>query len=446
MKNARCPRWIGTVATILISHLFVTPVLAQELSRLPDEKMISDAYVYLLGRALVIRQEQLDVSRGELQYNVVHHNPLADVSFVNPNLSVTNTQAWIAVDEETPAIVEIPQIEGRYYTAQICDEWGEVITNINERNYPLHPFGRFALVAPGSKAEIPSDAVKIQLRSPKAKLLARVELQDDPDGAVALQRQIRVTPLGAPQITPAIALPKFRNDTLIGVEIFDWAEEILASAPDVSPVAAQMQAKVRVVAEMAKTPAQRAGLDRLLEEKIIPMFVKWSVTESGVVQNNWVGTLVVGNYGENFWIRTAANLVGIWANARTEVVYFITTLDADGEPLSGAYDYVMRFSKEARPEDVVGAFWSIHLVGLPDFLPVPNRLERYNLGTWSAVHGSDDGAMEILLASEPRHGIPESNRLPTAEGQPFSLTFRTYVPKTRVLDGKWFPPAVQKVE
>lgn len=438
---------ITVFAILMAGQLLLYPVArAQQLSALPDEEMITDAYVYLLGRALVIRQEHLDISKQGLQYNVAHHNPLADVSFVNPNLSVSNTQAWIAVDADTPVIVEIPKIEGRYYTAQICDEWGEVITNINERNYPLHSFGKFAFVAPGSRVKVPSDAVRIQLRSSKAKMLARVEIQDDPEGAIALQRQIRVTPLGKPKIVPAIDMPLFKNDTLIGVELFDNTNEILASAPDISPVAAQLQAKIQVIAEMAKVPESRAELDKLLKEKIIPMFLKWSVTESGVVRNNWVGTLVVGNYGKDFWIRTAANLVGIWANARTEVIYFVTTRDANGDPLSGSSNYVMHFPKDARPEAVVGAFWSVHLVGLPDFLPVPNSLDRYNLSTWSSLQDGADGSMAILLAPKAGHGFPETNRLPTAEGQPFSLTFRTYVPGDRVLNGEWFPPAVEKVD
>jgi hypothetical protein len=28
----------------------------------------------------------------------------------------------------------VPQITGRYYTAQLLDEWGEVIVNINDRS------------------------------------------------------------------------------------------------------------------------------------------------------------------------------------------------------------------------------------------------------------------------------------------------------------------------
>jgi hypothetical protein len=101
-----------------------------------DEPIIADAYVYLIGRALVVRQEHLDVA-AQGGYNVAFHNRLGSADFVNPNLSVANTEAWIAVDDETPVLLEIPKIVGRYYTAQILDEWGETLSNIHERNYPL---------------------------------------------------------------------------------------------------------------------------------------------------------------------------------------------------------------------------------------------------------------------------------------------------------------------
>ena len=45
---------------------------------------------------------------------------------------------------------------------------------------------------------------------------------------------------------------------------------------------------------------------------------------------------------------------------------------------------------------------------------------------------------------ETRSGVPESNWLPTAPGKPFSLTWRTYMPKEIVKQGNWFPPAVAK--
>jgi hypothetical protein len=412
-----------------------------------DEAAISDAYVYLLGRAVVIRQEQTDLKEAGIDYNVIKYNPVGTpLGWVNPNLDVTNNEAWIAVDASTPALLEIPRIEGRYYTAQILDEWGEVITNINQRNYPQHPYGKYALVAPGSKAEIPADAVRIELRSPKAKMLARVEIKGDPEGAVALQKQFKLTSLGKPKITPAVSVPAFDNAKLIGVEIFDRVDETLASAPDIAPVAMQLQAKVRDVARLAADPSQRATVDRLLREKIIPAFQKYSVAEAGATRNNWIGTTVIGNYGDDFAIRTAANYVGLWANARHEVIYFVTTRDASGKPLDGSRNYVMHFSKAGLPDGVVNAYWSLSLVDVPGFMAVPNALNRYTFNSVAPPKSDTDGSLKIFLGPRSGAGIPESNWLPAPDGKPFSLTFRTYVPKDVVKRGEWFPPVVTPVD
>jgi hypothetical protein len=441
-KKLRAIRGLALSLVLLLP--LVAPSHAHAASPALDEEIIADAYVYLIGRALVVRQEHLDIA-AQGGYNVAFHNRLGAADFVNPNLGVANTEAWIAVDDATPVLLEIPKIEGRYYTAQIMDEWGETLTNIHERNYPLQPYGKFAFVAPGSRVAIPDDAVRIELRSQKAKMLARVELQNDRDGAVALQRQIRVTALGEPKFPPAVQIPSFDHAQLVGVELFDATEDLLKSAPDVSPIAAQLQAQVRAVALAAKDPAQRAAIDKTLRDQVIPRFVRYATQEGGQVRNNWLGTaMILGNYGENFWIRSGANLIGIWANNSHEVIYFIATRDEAGRPLNGSNTYVLHFPKDALPQDVVNAFWSVHLVGVPDFMPVPNRLDRFMLSTYSNLEKNDDGSLTLVLGPEPVAGVPEANWLPTASGKLFSLNWRTYVPKEIVRQGNWFPPAVAK--
>jgi hypothetical protein len=439
-KELRAIRGLALSLVLLLP--LVAPSHARAAASALDEQIIADAYVYLIGRALVVRQEHLDIA-AQGGYNVAFHNRLGAADFVNPNLGVANTEAWIAVDDATPVLLEIPKIEGRYYTAQIMDEWGETLTNIHERNYPLQPYGKFAFVAPGSRVAIPDDAVRIELRSQKAKMLARVELQNDRDGAVALQRQIRVTALGEPKFPPAVQIPRFDHAQLVGVELFDATEELLKSAKDVSPIAAQLQAQVRAVALAAKDPAQRAAIDKTLRDQVIPRFVRYATQEGGQVRNNWLGTaMILGNYGENFWIRSGANLIGIWANNSHEVIYFIATRDEAGRPLNGSNTYVLQFPKDALPQDVVNAFWSVHLVGVPDFMPVPNRLDRFMLSTYSNLEKNDDGSLTLVLGPEPVAGVPEPNWLPTAPGKLFSLNWRTYVPKEIVRQGNWFPPAV----
>ncbi len=412
-----------------------------------DREALAAAYVYLLGRALVARQEQLDLTEDGVGYNTVKHNPAGrPLDWVNPNLDVTNSEAWIGVDPETPAVLAVPRIEGRYYTVQIIDEWGEVISNINERNYPDHPHGEFAFVAPGSRAEIPEGAVRIEIRSSKAKLLARVELRGDIDGAVVLQHQIALRSLGDPRIPEPVAIPPFDNRSLIGVELFDHADALLASAPDVSPVAAQMQATVRDVAAMVRDPEVRDRVDQVLHAETIPGFQRYAVQEAGAVGNNWIATTVIGTYGEDVAIRTAANYVGIWANTSHEVVYFVTTRDADGRPLDGAGSYVLDFPATALPGDQVDAYWSLSLVDVPGFVAVPNRLDRYSFNSIAPPPSEADGSLRIVLAPESTPTVPEAHWLPTPRDRAFSLTFRTYVPRSTARGGGWFPPAPHRID
>jgi hypothetical protein len=411
----------------------------------PDEKTVEEAYVYLLGRTLVIRQEHSDRKGENFAYNTIKYNPLGSADFVNPNFDVAYLEAWVAVDDKTAALLEVPEVKGRYYTAQILDEWGEVIANINERTFPSKPFGKFALVKPGSTATVPADAGRIELHSSKAKLLGRVELKGDPDGALKLQRGFKVTPLGEPAIAAPPAIPTFDNISLIGVEIFDDVDARLASAMDVAPNAAEMQQKVRAVAAYAASSKEaRAEVDGTIR-KYIPEFKVYAFSKSAPYRNHWVGGSMTGNYGKNFPLRTVVNYAGIWANTAEEVIYFVATRDAGEERLNGSNSYVIHFPADQLPDFAVDAYWSVILVGIPDYRVVPNPLNRFNFNNHSPLVKEADGSLKIAIGPKPVADVAESNWLPAPEGKPFSLTFRTYVPKDAVKRGEWTPPPVTHV-
>ena len=287
----------------------------------PDEKTLKDAYTYLLGRVLVIRQEHIDRNSANFAFNTIKYNPLGSADFVNPNFDVAYFEAWLAVDDRTPVLLEIPEIKGRYYTAQILDEWGEVIVNINDRTFPSKPYGKFALVKPGFQGSIPVDAARVELHSSKAKMLGRVEIKGDPDGAVRLQQQFKATALGTPVIAPPPALTMFDNKDLIGAEIFDDVDARLGSALDVASNAAEMQQKVRAIAAYAESSKEaRAAIDAKLSP-IITQFKEEALTKTSPYLNHWLCASTGGNYGANYNFRTAANYAGIWANTPGEVVY-----------------------------------------------------------------------------------------------------------------------------
>jgi hypothetical protein len=411
----------------------------------PDEATITEAYIYLLGRALVVRQEHTDRKEKGFAYNRIKYNPLGSADFVNPNFDVAYLEAWLAVDDKTPVILEVPKIEGRYYTAQILDEWGEVIANINERTLPTRPFGRFVLVKPGSSVKTPPGAGRIELHSSKAKMLGRVELKGDPEGAVRLQKAFKVTVNGKVAIAPPPAIPLFDNADLIGVEIFERSPAILASALDVAPNAAQLQEKVRAVAaHVASGGTARAAVDKLLREKVIPEYKVYATTKVGPIRNGWLAPGTAGNYGADYRARTMVNLFGIWGNTAAEVIYFGAARGRDGNPLDGSRSYVIHFPADGLPDAVVGAYWSVILVSVPDYRVIPNPLKRYNFNNHSPLQKEADGSLKIGIGPAPVTGVPESNWLPSAVGKPFSLTFRTYVPK-EIVKTQWAPPPVTQV-
>jgi len=410
---------------------------------MPDEKTIVDAYTYLLGRMLVIRQEHMDRKGDGFAYNAIKYNPLGSADFVNPNLDVAYLEAWIAVDADTPALLEVPPITRRYYTAQLLDEWGEVIVNINDRTFPSKPFGRFALVAPRSRVKTPDDAGRIVLHSHKAKMLSRVELKDDPDGAVKLQQAFTLRSLRTPEIDAPPEIPMFDNKELMGVEIFDDLDARLASALDVAPIAGEMQQKARAVAAyVASGNDARTTVEKVVRGKAVKEFQVYATTAAMPVRNHWMGGAPAGNYGTNYWFRTMVNYGGIWGNTGNEVLYFTPVSDAEGQPLLGSKNYVIHFPADGLPQSVVDAYWSVILVSVPDYRVVDNPLKRFNLNNHSPLQKESDGSLKIAVGPKPVAGVPESNWLPSPDGKPFTLTFRTYVPKD-IVAREWAPPALE---
>lgn len=412
-----------------------------------SEKDVVDTYIYVLARYLVIRQERIDIAEEAVDYNVIKFNELGKAEFVNPNLDVAYLEAWFAVDETTPVVLEVPKVEGRYYTAQIMDEWADILYNVNERNLPDHPCGRFALCLSGSNPTIPEGAVRLDLPSRKAKMLARVERKGDDQGALALQHQFRIIKSSEPAIVPAVEIPMFSNKELITVDAFSqpMLDQVLNSAPDKMKLAPGMQKQARDIAAFITTAEDnRAAIDAILRQKAVPGLVQF-VRSYGDKRGGWIATTgKETGFGEDFWFRAAANFAGIWWNNNQEVVYFIGEADATGTPLDGDSVYVLDFKAEDLPAKHVNAYWSLTLMSLPDYRVVPNRLDRFNFNNRSQFEFEPDGSLKLHLASELPSGVPESNWLPCPKGRPFTLNLRTYVPKAEVLSGEYYVPPIVK--
>ena len=339
------------------------------------EKEISDSYIYLLGRLLVTRQQQLDFEEGFNWNELIHRKPGA-VDWPNPNLDVAYSEAWVAVDDNCYLLVTVPKIVDRYYTVQFLNGWGETLANINERLFPTKPYGQFAVCYKGSNVSIPEGATRIDLPAKYSRVLLRVELGANWDDAVGLQHQFKFQAVGTPAKLPDI--PKtvmFDLEKLPGVEAFESAKLALDSEADINPGMEALTASTRAIGEAVKDPTERDRIDKIIKERaLVDFFKAAAIIGHGTVENHWVRPKVCGAYGDDWLVRTCANFGGIWANTMEEVLYYKGAKDSNDESLNSDSTYTLTFPADDLPAKYANYFWSVIVVDGKHRRVLPNPL------------------------------------------------------------------------
>jgi hypothetical protein len=409
-----------------------------------SDQDISDAYIYLLGRLTVTRQQQLDFQEGFKWNELLHRKPGA-VDWPNPNLDVAYSEAWVAVDENCYLLVTVPRITDRYFTVQFLNGWGETLANINARVFPDRPYGEFAVSLKGSNVAIPSGAQRIDLPVKYSRVLLRVELGADSDKAVALQRQFTFKAVGTPKLPEIPKTPIFDLEKLPGVEAFEAAEVALDSEPDTNPGMEKLQANVRAIAKAVKDPAERARVDKSIREHAWPEFADaGTLIGHGTIRNNWVRPKVCGAYEDDWLARSCIDYGGIWANVLDEVLYYKGRIDDTDAPLQSDNTYTLTFPKDDLPAKYAKYFWSVIAVDAKHMRVLPNPLNRFLLNNQSKLEYGKDGSLTLYFAPERPNDAPEGNWLPTLGRQNYSLTFRFYGPRGGVAEGIYYPPPLIK--
>lgn len=432
------------IATVLIATALIGGSLPMSSQAAATDQEISDSYIYLLGRLLVLRQQQLDFQEGFKWNTLVHRKP-GEVKWPNPNLDVAYSEAWVAVDEKSCLMVSVPKISSRYYTVQFLNGWGETVANLNERVYPKHPYGEFAVCLKGSNVVVPAKVQRVDVPVKFMRVLSRIELGSNWDKAVALQHKVVFRSTGTPGLPTIPKTIMFDIESLPGVEAFESAEAALNSEADINPGMEKLQADTRAIATAIKDPNERKRVDQVIRSKAFENIKRLSPTlNDGTVRNGWALPKTIGVYGDNWILRTLVNMGGIWANTLDEVIYYKAFIDPDGKPLSGDNSYKLRFTKEQLPAQFATYFWSVIAVDSVHRRVLPNAQKRYLISNQSKLEYGKDGSLTLYFSDVKPQGAPDGNWLPTPKGQGYSLTFRFYRPKGAVADHSYFPPALVK--
>ena len=373
-----------------------TAPAAAQIARLTDRDII-EAYEYMIGRWLVLRQETLDLKEGFKWNEIIHREP-GGVAWANPNLDVVYSEAWVFVDEVSCTLIDLPEIKGRYYTVQALNGWGEVTANINERNYPKHPFGKFALCLKGNKAPLPKGTQRVELPSRKSRILMRIELGANPAEATALQKKVTMkasarrspTRRWSSSRSPTTSCPASRRSK-------KPPKSLRANPTSTRAWSASRKRWLAVVKAIADT-AERARIDDVIRKRAIPIFLA-ETRKPGTAKQGWIRPRAIGNYGSDYLMRSATNLIGIWANSPKEAVYF----GAVG--IDGNQTFTQTWPADALPASKAKYFWSVIVVDGVEYRVVPNPLNRFLLNKQSPLQFNSGRLADIgvCAAAASRH-------------------------------------------
>lgn len=467
VKPAEPPKQVP--ATQAEGQLYPDPLLTTPVTPEHVEKAKElDAYnlgmsAYLWGYPLVrmerVLREYTDVSQPQAATS--YRAPLNRIGWAT-ELATPDAKDMPAANNDTlymsavvqldePYVISVPDTDDRYYVINVFTTYHELEHYIG-RLVTGTEAGRFALVPPGWTGTLPAGVQRLDVSTPLVWLWGRLHIRDgEPMEPVkALQAQFDLRPLSqlgkAGYQAPAAQLPALPD--IAGDELGFFTH--LGYAMQHNPVMARDEALAGQLERIGLTgkdgfdrskltPAQLASLKRALDDATVVAL--GSVSNTSVKTQGW-DSIIIDGYGYNYPLRAVHSGPYLGGNMAKEAFYPSSYTDAQGELLSGANRYELRFSK-APPVD---AFWSLTMYNADDKMLVHNPIDRYKVGSETpGVKYNDDGSFSLYVQREEPEGDKKANWPPSPEGN-FFLVFRFYQPRQETLEGKYPLPEITKVQ
>src|SRR5437868_14606557 len=152
--------------------------------------------------------------------------------------------------------------------------------------------------------------------------------------------------------------------------------------------------------------------------------------------NGWVTFFGCGLPGNGLFTRAAcARIFPGPVNVPQEAMYWRTSVDGAGQPLSGEHDYILHFPAGGLPPN--DAFWSLTMADEKQHF-VANPVDRYSVSDRSGLAQDPDGSVQVYLQNAAPTGH-QSNWPPAPAGR-FTLWLRVDIPGAAILRGQYAVP------
>ena len=409
-----------------------------------------NAWIYTLpliemaaARAGILRP----LGGSELAVNAFRHsralNSPKNRLVTSPSNDTLFSSAWLDLTAG-PVSLTIPPTGSRYISVAVMNMYTDNDAVLGTRTAG-NGGGRFTIVGPHETGSGPD---MVRVATPHAWVLVRTLIDGEADlaAAHAVQNGVR---LEGPRLA---APPAFADRHSKWSDYFMSAQKLLVADP---PPATDMRVLEAIAplgldakggfdpsrfsaAEIAEIEAGIGDARAALIREEPPKAVQgWTYPRADV-----------GDFGQDYGFRAAVALVGLAALPNAEAMYMRPVSD-DGlsTTMDGDVAYCLHFEKDKFPP--VDAFWSLTMYEVTEenqaFL-TENPINRYSIGDRTrGLTTNSDGSLDIWISRTDPGGGKTANWLPAPAGGPFRMTFRTYLPRSALVNGLWRIPALQKV-
>jgi hypothetical protein len=379
-----------------------------------------------------------------------------------PNQDVVYGAGLLALDQ-SPVVIQVPDFGKRFWVYQIVDLRTDSFADIGAM-YRTEP-GFYLLVGPNWEGQPPKGINKVFRSTSNTGMVAPRAFQDDtPQDKTAIQPALSgIDMYPVKEFDGKMKSRDWRKSPVFpqpggsggGAEarwvfpekFIEQLQLVIADAPPFPSEQAQYAQVLAVMKAATSDPGLRKAVidetTKAEEDLIAPLlqFRNWGIQLRG----NWTTQNNGAQFGTDYFARTAVGKSNILVNKPNETKYFYQDLDASGARLNGGARYTVTFAKGGLPP--VRGFWSLTLYDRFHFF-APNTIKRYSVGTKNKdLKSNADGSLTIFVQSDaPGDPAQRANWLPAPKGDDFSLFVRAYWPEASVLEGRWTPPGVVKVQ
>lgn len=463
------------VARLLIAALVTAGLFAPRdtvadtpISEREARDIAVEAYVYFyplvtmdVTRRLTTGGEAGAVAGHAPMNSFAHIRAYPDANFrevVRPNFDTLYSSGWVDLTGG-PVVVSVPDTGGRYYLLPMLDMWSDVFAVPGKRTTGTGA-GRFAVVPPGWRGDLPDGAERIDAPTPFVWIIGRTQTNGprDYDAVHKIQDGFTIKPTAqrsAPSdssdaIPPVNAKtsPLAQVNGMPAAQYFRYAAELMKLHPPHitdQPIVARMRRIGIKVGESFDPTRLDAAVKKALDDAPATglALMKAKLPTLARVVNGWqMNTDTMGVYGTYYLKRAIVAMVGLGANLPEDAIYPLCVVDAEGKPPVGDHKYVLHFPKEELPP--VDAFWSLTMYDAEGF-QAANQLNRFAIGDRDKLTYNADGSLDLYIQHDDPGSDKTANWLPAPKGA-LGLTMRLYGPKQEALDGRWNPPAIKRVD